>query len=101
RWSFFTEGPVRCAPAGWKDRLFFGSDDGHLYAVAAETGRLIWKFRAVPSQRKVLGNGRMISLWPVRGGAVVNEGRVYFAAGVWPMEGVFVYCLDAASGEVI
>ncbi len=101
RWSFYTEGPIRFAPAAWKDRIYFGSDDGHLYCVESTTGKLHWKFRAVPSQRKVLGNGRMISLWPVRGGVVVHEGKVYFAAGVWPMEGVFIYCLDAMSGEVV
>lgn len=101
KWSFFTEGPVRFAPAAWRDRVFFGSDDGHIYCVKARSGELLWKFRAVPSQRKVLGNGRMISLWPVRGGVVVHKGKVYFAAGVWPLEGVFVYCLDGQTGEVV
>ncbi|MCA9071244.1 MAG: PQQ-binding-like beta-propeller repeat protein, partial [Planctomycetaceae bacterium] len=101
KWSFFTEGPVRFAPAAWQDRVFFGSDDGHIYCVRAKSGELLWKFRAVPSQRKVLGNGRMIALWPVRGGTVVHKGKVYFAAGVWPLEGVFIYCLDGLTGEVV
>jgi glycerophosphoryl diester phosphodiesterase len=100
RWRFFTDGPVRFAPAVWKDRVFFGSDDGCLYCVKLTTGKLIRKFRAVPSRRKLLGNKRMISVWPVRGGPVVADDRVYFAAGVWPMEGVFVYCLDAETGDV-
>lgn len=100
RWRIFAGGPVRFAPAVWKDRVFFGSDDGHLYCVQLATGKLIRKFRAVPSDRKILGNRRMISVWPVRGGPVIADGKVYFAAGVWPMEGVFVYCLDAESGEV-
>ena len=101
RWRFFTEGPVRLAPVGWKDRVLLGSDDGHLYCLAAADGRLLWKFRAVPSSRKVLGNGRLISLWPVRGGPVLHEGKVYFAAGVWPFEGIFLYSLDAETGEVV
>ena len=99
RWRIFTGGPVRFAPVVWRDRVFFGSDDGYLYCVSRDSGDLIRKFRAVPSQRKLLGNQRMISVWPVRGGPVVADDRVYFAAGVWPMEGVFVYCLDAASGD--
>jgi glycerophosphoryl diester phosphodiesterase/outer membrane protein assembly factor BamB len=101
RWRFFTDGPVRFAPAVWNDRVFFGSDDGCLYCVKLESGELIRKFRAVPSRRKLLGNKRMISVWPVRGGPVVADDRVYFAAGVWPMEGVFVYCLDAETGKVV
>ncbi len=99
-WKFFTEGPVRFAPVVWKDKLLFGSDDGHLYCVSAEKGKLLGKFRAVPSARKLTGNKRLISVWPVRGGPVVQKDKVYFAAGVLPFEGVFVYSLDAATGKV-
>ncbi|MFK5924494.1 MAG: PQQ-binding-like beta-propeller repeat protein [Verrucomicrobiota bacterium] len=100
-WKFFTEGPVRFAPVVWQGKVIFGSDDGHLYSVSVEKGELLWKFRAVPSARKLTGNQRLISVWPVRGGPVVHQGRIYFAAGVLPFEGVFVYCLDVVSGEVI
>jgi hypothetical protein len=100
-WRFLTEGPIRFAPAAMDDRVFVGSDDGFLYCLQTDTGKLLWKFRGVPSTRKVLGNGRMISLWPVRGGPVAKGGKVWFAAGVWPMEGVYVYCLDAKTGKSI
>ncbi len=100
-WRFLTEGPIRFAPAALGDRLFVGSDDGFLYCLQTDSGKLLWKFRAVPSARKVLGNGRMISLWPVRGGPVAKDGKVWFAAGVWPTEGVFIHCVDAQSGKSI
>ncbi|MDA1052340.1 MAG: PQQ-binding-like beta-propeller repeat protein [Planctomycetota bacterium] len=100
RWRFYTDGPVRFAPVAWRDRLFVGSDDGHVYCLNVTDGKLLWKLRAVPSRRKVLGNGRLISLWPVRGGLVLDDEKLYFAAGVWSFEGVFVYCIDAATGEV-
>ena len=100
KWRFHTAGPVRLAPVAWRGRLYFGSDDGHLYCLSASDGELQWKFRAVPSARKILGNGRLISVWPVRGGPVLADETVYFAAGVWPLEGVFVYALNARSGEV-
>jgi hypothetical protein len=101
KWRFYAEGPLRFAPVAWKDRLFVGSDDGRLYCLGAADGKPIWTFRAVPSERRLLGNGRLISTWPVRGGPVVADGRVYFAAGVWPFEGVFVYALDAESGNIV
>ena len=101
RWRFYTEGPVRFAPVAWQDRLFVGSDDGNVYCLNADDGTLIWKLKAVPSDRKVLGNGRLISLWPVRGGLVLQDGKLYFAAGVWSFEGVFVYCIDATTGKVV
>ncbi|MCL4203761.1 MAG: PQQ-binding-like beta-propeller repeat protein [Pirellulaceae bacterium] len=100
-WDFYAEGPVRLAPVAWRDRVYFGSDDGHLYCLDIADGTLLWKFRAVPSLRKTLGNGRMISLWPVRGGPVLQDGRIYFAAGVWSFEGVFVYALNAEDGRMI
>lgn len=100
-WKFYAGGPVRFAPAAWRDRVFVASDDGCLYALDAASGKALWAFRAVPSLRKAIGNGRLISVWPVRGGPAVADGRVYFAAGVWPSEGVFVYALDARTGDVV
>jgi hypothetical protein len=100
-WKFYAEGPVRFAPVSGDGKIIFGADEGYVYCVDASDGQLAWKFKAVPSDRRILGNGRLISVWPVRGGPVLKDGRVYFAAGVWPLEGVFVYCLDAATGEVV
>lgn len=99
RWRYYTEGPVRFAPVLWQGRVIFGSDDGHLYCLSLSDGALLWKFQAVPRSRKILGNRRLISVWPIRGGPVVADDRVYFAAGVWPFEGVFIYALDAATGK--
>ncbi len=100
-WTFYTNGPVRFAPVAYAGKIYFGSDDGHLYCVESETGELNWKFKAVPSDRMLLGNQRLISVWPIRGGPVIDDGKIYFAAGVWSFEGVYVYCLDASNGEVI
>lgn len=100
-WRFFAGGPVRFAPVVWREKVYFGSDDGRVYCLGAADGKPIWKRRIAPSSRKVLGNGRLISVWPIRGGLAVADGRVYFAAGVWPFEGVFVGALDAATGHLV
>jgi outer membrane protein assembly factor BamB len=101
KWKFYTDGPVRFAPVAWKSKVFAASDDGCLYCLNAASGKLLWKFRAVPSNRRIIGNGRLISVWPVRGGPVLKDGRIYFAAGIWPFEGIFVYALDAETGRVV
>ncbi|MFT5104581.1 MAG: hypothetical protein ACI8XO_001219 [Verrucomicrobiales bacterium] len=100
-WRFVSGGPIRFAPVAWEGAVYFGSDDGYFYCLNVEDGSLRWKFQAVPSERQVFGNRRVISTWPVRGGPVLRDGRIYFAAGVWSFEGVFVYALDANSGEVV
>ena len=101
KWTFYTGGPVRFAPVAWEDRLFVASDDGHLYCLGAAEGSLLWKFRGGPSERTVLGNGRLISTWCARGGPLFHDGKVYFGAGIWPFMGVFIHALDAKTGEVI
>ncbi|MDZ7619545.1 MAG: PQQ-binding-like beta-propeller repeat protein [Patescibacteria group bacterium] len=101
RWRFYAEGPVRLAPAAWAGKVYCASDDGLLYCLDATTGKLLWKHRAAPSRRRAIGNGRLISVWPVRGGPVVSNGRVFLAAGVWPFEGIFVWALDAETGRPI
>ncbi|MDD4872665.1 MAG: PQQ-binding-like beta-propeller repeat protein, partial [Kiritimatiellae bacterium] len=101
RWAFFAEGPVRFAPAAWRDRVFVASDDGWLYALSLADGKLLWKHRGGPNDRKFLGNDRMISRWPARGGPVVLGTAVYYAAGIWPSDDVYIYALDAQSGKVI
>ncbi len=100
-WVYQTDGPVRFAPAVAGEAVCFGSDDGFFYCVDLISGQLRWKHKVVPSERRLLGNRRLISVWPVRGGPVVADGRVYFAAGVWPFEGVFICALDIATGKLI
>jgi len=100
RWTFFTDGPVRFAPAAWRDRIFVASDDGYLYAIKIKDGTLLWKHRGGPNERMCLGNERMISRWPARGGPVVTDDIVYYAAGIWPSDGVFLHALDARTGQV-
>ncbi len=101
KWSFYTDGPVRFPAVAAKGKVYFVSDDGYLYCVDAKQGKLIWKYRGIPKDRKILGNERLISTWPARGGPVIKDGIVYFANGIWPFMGVFIYALDAETGEEI
>jgi outer membrane protein assembly factor BamB len=104
RWRFFAEGPVRFAPVAWRERLYFGSDDGCLYCLDAATGERRWRVRGAPDghpDRRHLGNARLISFWPVRGGPVLADGTLYFAAGIWPTLGVFILAIEAETGRVL
>ncbi|MCP4173240.1 MAG: PQQ-binding-like beta-propeller repeat protein [Fuerstiella sp.] len=101
RWRFFTDGPVRFAPLLSEGNVYFGADDGSLYCLTADSGNLVWRFRAAPNDRHVIGNERLISVWPVRGGPVLVDGQIQFTAGVWPFEGTFLYAVDAATGELV
>ena len=99
QWSFYTNAPVRFSPALWKGNVYVISDDGYLYCLSADNGHLIWKKQGGKDDRMILGNNRMISRWPARGGVVIQNDILYFAAGIWPSEGIFIYALDPKTGK--
>ncbi|MCK5803931.1 MAG: PQQ-like beta-propeller repeat protein, partial [Lentisphaeria bacterium] len=98
-WEFYTDAPLRMAPTVYENRLYAGSDDGRVYCLKATDGALLWTFRAAPTSEMVLSSGRMASLWPVRTGVVVVNETAYFGAGVFPGEGLFLYAVNARTGE--
>jgi len=100
-WRYATEGPVRFAPTVYNGRVYAGSDDGYVYCLDASDGSLLWRRRPGPSDEKILGNGRMISLWPVRTSVLVDDGVLYCAAGVFPYEGIYICAFNAADGSVV
>ena len=98
-WRFIAAGPVRLAPTLDENRLYVGSDDGHLYCLGADDGVEKWRFRAAPETRLIPGNNRIISSWPVRTGAVLDRGLIRIAAGLFPTQGTYQYTVDPATGE--
>ncbi|MGQ9575937.1 MAG: outer membrane protein assembly factor BamB family protein [Thermoguttaceae bacterium] len=101
RWTAMTGGPVRLAPTVSEGRVYVGSDDGYAYCLDAASGALVWQFRAAPEPKRVLGSRKMISLWPLRSGVLVDRGVAYLASGIFPAEGVFFYALDAQDGRLL
>ncbi len=100
-WRFYASGPVRFAPAVHHGRLYFSSDDGFVYCLAAADGKELWRFRAAPTSCKVIGNHRLISAWPSRGGVcLTQDDRLYVTAGIFPFMGTFIYELDPQTGKV-
>ena len=72
-----------------------------MYCLKAKTGRLIWRKSLGPRDWRIPGNGRMISLWPVRTGLVVNNGIIYATAGLYPSQGVYAAALNVSDGSVV
>ncbi|NLS94104.1 MAG: PQQ-binding-like beta-propeller repeat protein [Planctomycetaceae bacterium] len=100
-WGYGTEGPIRLAPTIHEGKVYFGSDDGCVYCLDAEDGKLLWKHRPVEPDRRLPGNGRIISLWPVRSGVLVDGGIAYFTAGLFPSQGAWLCAVEADSGRPV
>lgn len=100
-WHFYTDGPVRMPLAANNRKIYFTSDDGNCYCLNAGNGSLVWKISLAPAANKLLGNKRLISMWPARGGIAVKDNIIYTAASIFPMMGTFIYAINAENGEIV
>ncbi|MBC7897645.1 MAG: PQQ-binding-like beta-propeller repeat protein, partial [Cytophagaceae bacterium] len=80
RWRFQTRGPVRSSPVIHDGSVYVGSGDGHLYAIALDTGDERWRFDAGAS---------------VASAPLVTQTRVCATTLVDT-----VFCVDRASGAL-
>ena len=99
-WTTYTAGPIYYPPTIDHDRLYVGSADGRVYALAARDGRFLWSYRVGPADYWIPVYDRLLSAWPVSGGIVVDNGTVYAAAGIAHYDGTHVVALDALDGRL-
>lgn len=100
-WHYYADGPVRLPITASNGKIFFTGDDGYCYCLDQQTGALVWKLLLAPGPNKLLGNKRLISMWPARGGIVIKDNIIYTAASIFPLMGTYIYAIDAETGRVI
>ncbi len=102
-WSFTAGGRVDSPPTIYRGMALFGSADGSVYALRADDGELVWRFRAAPEDRRTFVNGQLESVWPVHGTVLVQKDKVVVAAGrsSYLDGGIRVYHLDPATGKLL
>jgi outer membrane protein assembly factor BamB len=81
KWKFAANGGVVSSPSVVEGRVYFGSQDTHVYCVDAWTGAFIWNFRTTAR---------------IASSPAAFEDRVY----IGPDDGT-MYCLDAHNGSLI
>ena len=72
-WSFFAGGRVDSPPTWHRGDLYFGSADGYVYRLIADTGEMFWRFRAAPVDLRHSVMEQLESVWPVHGSVLVSE----------------------------
>ena len=86
---------VPMAPIAWRDKVFIGNAGGdragvigHVYALDAATGAVVWKFDVVPPEARATWGKGAASAYPISGGAfwtsfTLDEARgaLYVSAG--------------------
>lgn len=110
-WTYTAGGRIDSPPTVHGGLVLFGSADGHVVCLRAADGKLVWRFRAAPHERRIGAFGQFESAWPVHGSVVVQNDVttdpprpvVYFTAGrsSYLDGGIHVYGLDPQTGQVL
>ncbi|UCF16464.1 MAG: PQQ-binding-like beta-propeller repeat protein [Phycisphaerales bacterium] len=102
-WTFTTRAGVDSPPTIYRGLVILGCTDGRVYCLRASDGALVWRFRAAPSDMRLVSYGRLESLWPVHGSVLVRDGIVYCVAGrsTYLDGGLRFLRLDAATGRLL
>ncbi len=100
-WSRTVGGCVDSPPTISDGLVVFGSADGYVYSLRASDGALVWRYRAAPEDKRMIAYGRIESVWPVHGSVLVENGKVYCAAGrtSYLDGGMYFLKLDLKTGE--
>ena len=100
RWRFTANGRLDTPPAIHRGLCLFGSTAGSVYALRADTGEVVWRLRAAPTDERIVAYGQVESPWPVPGAVLVMDGIAYFAAGRQPLAdgGILVFAVDPLTG---
>jgi outer membrane protein assembly factor BamB len=99
KWFYLTNGAVRLPPSYDNGKLYFGSDDGYVYCINASDGSFNWKYSPTGDTRVFFNNGNLITMWPIRSGTAVLDGKVYFAASLVPWKTSYLCSVDAGTGS--
>jgi len=102
-WKFIAGGSVDSPPTIYRGRVIFGCTDGRVYCLNTDDGQIVWKFQAAPFEKKIISYGKLQSSWPVHGSVLVENGIVYFAAGIssYLDGGIYMFGLDVSNGKVV
>ena len=81
KWRAATGARIDSPPTVHGGLCLTGSHDGYLYAFASDTGKLVWRTRVAPEERRVVAFGQVESAWPVVGSPLVVGNVGYAIAG--------------------
>ncbi|MEZ5949822.1 MAG: PQQ-binding-like beta-propeller repeat protein [Planctomycetaceae bacterium] len=101
RWTYFAEAPVRLAPTIVKEPRAVWLRRRSSPLCPSRTWALLWRFNAFHDDRRLPGNGRMISHRPIRTGVVVEEDIAWFCAGLFPNQGVEQFAVSLQDGRLL
>jgi WD40 repeat protein len=101
-WRFTAGGRINAPPTITEGLCLFGANDGWLYCLRADDGRLVWRYQAALVDRRMIAFGQLESVAPLAGSVLVQNGLAYVATGRahGVDTGIHVLALDPRTGRV-
>jgi hypothetical protein len=100
-WAYTAGGRIDSPPSLSRGRAVFGATDGWVYCLRLADGKLLWRYRVAPEDRRIISFDQLESVWPVHGSVLIMDGVVYCVAGRSSFldGGIHFYQLDLMTGQ--
>ena len=80
KWTYTAGARIDSPPTVYRGRVVFGATDGWVYNLTTD-GKLAWRYRAAPMDRRTMAYEQLESLWPVHGSVLIHNDIVHCVAG--------------------
>jgi outer membrane protein assembly factor BamB len=102
-WSFTAGGRVDSPPTIYEELALFGCADGSVYCLRADTGELVWQFLAAHTDRRIVADEQLESVWPIHGAVLVQNDIAYVSAGRTSLldGGIALFGLEPETGAIL
>lgn len=102
-WTFHAAARVDAPPTIYKGLCLFGCNDGWVYCLRVDDGRLVWRTRVAPAERRMVAYGQIESVWPVVGGVLVTGDTAYALAGRTTEAdgGLYILAMNPETGAAV
>jgi len=103
QWSYVAGGRIDTPPTVHEGLALFAAADGWVYCLRAANGRLAWRRRVAPDDKRMMCREQLESPWPICGGVLVRDGVAYAAAGRSSFldGGITVAAIDCRTGRLL
>ncbi len=102
-WQYTAGGRIDSSPTLYRGTVLFGSADGWVYCLDADSGVLAWRYLVAPEAKRIVSYQQIESVWPVSGSVLIHDDVAFCLAGrnMFFDGGLRLVRLDPTTGRLI
>ncbi|MBF0197211.1 MAG: PQQ-binding-like beta-propeller repeat protein, partial [Planctomycetes bacterium] len=100
-WRYSTGGRMDSSPTLYRGLCLIGDRSGYIHALDAQNGKLIYKLRIAPEEKRMVSYAKLESPWPIIGGVLIHKDKAYVSAGrtEGAAGGLIIRCFKPENGK--